>query len=44
MPDIKSLTAADLLRLYSKRELSPVDVTRDQLERQRGRAQSGEGL
>src|SRR3954452_17772302 len=33
MPDIKSLTAADLLRLYSKRELSPVDVTRDQLER-----------
>src|SRR3954451_840279 len=33
MPDIKSLTAADLLRLYRKRELSPVDVTRDQLDR-----------
>src|SRR3954466_12278995 len=32
MPDIKSLTAADLLRLYRKRELSPVDVTRDQLD------------
>jgi len=33
MPDIKSLTAADLLRLYRKRELSPVEVTRDQLDR-----------
>lgn len=33
MPDIKSLTAADLLRLYRKRELSPVEVTRDQLAR-----------
>src|SRR4051812_1730808 len=33
MPDIQSLTAADLLRLYRKRELSPVDVTRDQLDR-----------
>jgi aspartyl-tRNA(Asn)/glutamyl-tRNA(Gln) amidotransferase subunit A len=33
MPDIKSLTAADLLRLYRKRELSPVQVTRDQLDR-----------
>ena len=33
MPDIKSLTAAELLRLYRKRELSPVEVTRDQLDR-----------
>ena len=33
MTDIKSLTAAELLRLYSRRELSPVDVTRDQLDR-----------
>ncbi len=33
MPDIKSLTAAELLRLYVKRELSPVEVTRDQLDR-----------
>jgi aspartyl-tRNA(Asn)/glutamyl-tRNA(Gln) amidotransferase subunit A len=33
MPDIKSLTAAELLRLYRRKELSPVDVTRDQLER-----------
>jgi aspartyl-tRNA(Asn)/glutamyl-tRNA(Gln) amidotransferase subunit A len=33
MPDIKSLTAADLLRLYRKREVSPVEVTRDQLDR-----------
>src|SRR5262245_55216194 len=33
MPDIKSLTAAELLRLYRKRDLSPVEVTRDQLDR-----------
>jgi aspartyl-tRNA(Asn)/glutamyl-tRNA(Gln) amidotransferase subunit A len=33
MPDIKSLTAADLLHLYRKRELSPVEVTRDQVDR-----------
>src|SRR5258708_34762129 len=33
MPDINSLTAAELLRLYRRRELSPVDVTRDQLDR-----------
>ena len=33
MPDIKSLTAAELLRLYRRKELSPVEVTRDQLER-----------
>jgi aspartyl-tRNA(Asn)/glutamyl-tRNA(Gln) amidotransferase subunit A len=33
MPEIKSLTAADLLRLYRRRELSPVEVTRDQLDR-----------
>src|SRR3954452_14571997 len=33
MPDIKFLTAAELLRLYRRRELSPVDVTRDQLDR-----------
>jgi aspartyl-tRNA(Asn)/glutamyl-tRNA(Gln) amidotransferase subunit A len=33
MPDIKSLTAAELLRLYRRGELSPVEVTRDQLDR-----------
>jgi aspartyl-tRNA(Asn)/glutamyl-tRNA(Gln) amidotransferase subunit A len=33
MPDIKSLTGAELLRLYHRRELSPVEVTRDQLGR-----------
>src|SRR5436305_10608125 len=33
MPDIQSLTAAELLRLYRRRELSPVEVTRDQLDR-----------
>jgi aspartyl-tRNA(Asn)/glutamyl-tRNA(Gln) amidotransferase subunit A len=33
MPDITSLTAHELLRLYRKRELSPVEVTRDQLDR-----------
>jgi aspartyl-tRNA(Asn)/glutamyl-tRNA(Gln) amidotransferase subunit A len=33
MTDIKSLTAAQLLDLYRKRELSPVEVTRDQLDR-----------
>jgi len=33
MSDIKSLTAAELLRLYRRRELSPVEVTRDQLDR-----------
>ncbi len=33
MPDIKSLTAAELLRLYHRHELSPVEVTRDQLDR-----------
>jgi aspartyl-tRNA(Asn)/glutamyl-tRNA(Gln) amidotransferase subunit A len=33
MPEIKSLTAAELLHLYGKRELSPVEVTRDQLDR-----------
>src|SRR6185312_3935657 len=33
MPDIKSLTAAELLRLYRRKELSPVEVTRDQLDR-----------
>jgi aspartyl-tRNA(Asn)/glutamyl-tRNA(Gln) amidotransferase subunit A len=33
MPDIKSLTAAELLRCYRKRELSPVEVARDQLDR-----------
>ena len=33
MPDIKSLTAAELTRLFRKRELSPVEVTRDQLAR-----------
>ena len=30
---IQSLTAAELLRLYRRKELSPVDVTRDQLDR-----------
>jgi aspartyl-tRNA(Asn)/glutamyl-tRNA(Gln) amidotransferase subunit A len=33
MPDIKSLPAAELLRLYGRKELSPVEVTRDQLDR-----------
>src|SRR2546421_3352243 len=33
MPNIKSLTAAELLRLYRRRELSPIEVTRDQLDR-----------
>src|SRR5947199_1503773 len=33
MPDIKSLTAAELLHRYRRRELSPVEVTRDQLDR-----------
>ena len=33
MSDIKSITAAELLRLYRRRELSPVEVTRDQLDR-----------
>jgi len=33
MTQINSLTAAELLRLYRRRELSPVDVTRDQLDR-----------
>jgi aspartyl-tRNA(Asn)/glutamyl-tRNA(Gln) amidotransferase subunit A len=33
MPDIKSLTAAALLDLYRTRKLSPVEVTRDQLDR-----------
>src|SRR5215213_2272933 len=33
MTSIQSLTAADLLRLYRRRELSPVEVTRDQLDR-----------
>ena len=33
MPDIKSLTAAELLRVYRRGELSPVEVTRDQLDR-----------
>src|SRR3954463_12761456 len=33
MTDIKSLTGAELLRLYRRGELSPVEVTRDQLER-----------
>ncbi len=28
MPDIKSLPAAELLRLYPRRELSPVDAGR----------------
>src|SRR3954454_6676562 len=33
MTDIKSLTGAELLRLYRRGELSPVEVTRDQLAR-----------
>src|SRR3954453_8346533 len=33
MTQIQSLTAAELLRLYRRRELSPVEVTRDQLDR-----------
>src|SRR5437868_477841 len=33
MTQIQSLTASELLRLYRRRELSPVEVTRDQLER-----------
>ncbi len=33
MTDIASLTAADLTRLYRRRELSPVEVTRDVLAR-----------
>jgi aspartyl-tRNA(Asn)/glutamyl-tRNA(Gln) amidotransferase subunit A len=33
MPDITSLTAAELLRLYRRKELSPVEVTRNQLDR-----------
>ena len=33
MTQINSLTAAELLRLYRRRELSPVEVTRDQLDR-----------
>ena len=33
MTQINSLTAAELLRLYRHRELSPVEVTRDQLDR-----------
>ena len=33
MTQISSLTAAELLRLYRRRELSPVEVTRDQLDR-----------
>src|SRR5256714_10023408 len=33
MTQIQSLTAAELLRLFRKRELSPVEVTRSQLER-----------
>src|SRR4051794_22476824 len=33
MTAIQSLTAAELLRLYRRRELSPVEVTRDQLDR-----------
>src|SRR5436305_6023055 len=33
MTQIQSLTASELLRLYRRRELSPVDVTRDQLDR-----------
>jgi aspartyl-tRNA(Asn)/glutamyl-tRNA(Gln) amidotransferase subunit A len=33
MTQIQSLTAAELLRLYGRRELSPVEVTRDQLDR-----------
>ena len=30
MTAIQSLTAVELLRLYRRRELSPVEVTRDQ--------------
>jgi aspartyl-tRNA(Asn)/glutamyl-tRNA(Gln) amidotransferase subunit A len=33
MTEIHNLTAADLVRLYRRRELSPVDVTRDVLAR-----------
>src|SRR6266850_4971948 len=33
MTQIQSLTAAELLRLYRKREMSPVEATRDQLDR-----------
>lgn len=33
MTDIASLTAGDLVRLYRRRELSPVEVTRDVLAR-----------
>ena len=33
MADIADLTAADLLRLYRRRDLSPVEVTRDTLAR-----------
>jgi aspartyl-tRNA(Asn)/glutamyl-tRNA(Gln) amidotransferase subunit A len=33
MADIAALTAADLLRLYRRRELSPVEATRDVLAR-----------
>jgi aspartyl-tRNA(Asn)/glutamyl-tRNA(Gln) amidotransferase subunit A len=33
MTDIASMTASDLIRLYRRRELSPVDVTRDVLAR-----------
>jgi len=33
MADLSDLTAADLLRLYRRRELSPVEVTRDALAR-----------
>jgi aspartyl-tRNA(Asn)/glutamyl-tRNA(Gln) amidotransferase subunit A len=33
MTSMTSLTAAELLRLYRKRELSPVEVTRDQFDR-----------
>src|SRR6201989_2552342 len=33
MTAIQSLTAAELLRLYRRKELSPVEVTRDQLHR-----------
>ena len=33
MTDISQLSAADLLRLYRRREVSPVEVTRDALDR-----------
>src|SRR5256714_9126122 len=33
MTKIQSLTASELLRLYRRRELSPVEVARDQLDR-----------